>query len=83
MTDGDDGFLGGGAAGVVFGVVLAIFVGVVIIGGIKRIAKVTDKLVPFMAVFYVLACLIVLVGNAGAIPEAFGSSSRAPSPPRA
>ena len=71
VTGGDDGFLGGGAAGVVFGVVLAAFVGVVIIGGIKRIAKVTDKLVPFMAVFYVLACLIVLGGNAGAIPEAF------------
>ncbi len=71
VTGGDDGFLGGSAAGVVFGIVLAIFVGVVIIGGIKRIAKVTDKLVPFMAVFYVVACLIVLGGNLGSIPEAF------------
>jgi AGCS family alanine or glycine:cation symporter len=71
VTGGDDGFLGGSAAGVIFGIVLAVFVGVVIIGGIKRIAKVTDKLVPFMAVFYVVACLIVLLGNAGAIPEAF------------
>jgi AGCS family alanine or glycine:cation symporter len=70
VTGGEDGFLGGGAAGVVFGVVLAAVVGVVIIGGIKRIAKVTDKLVPFMAVFYVLACLIVLGGNLGSIPEA-------------
>jgi len=72
VTGGDDGFLGGGAAGVLFGIVLAAFVGIVIIGGIKRIARVTDKLVPFMAVFYVLACLIVLAANASAIPEAFG-----------
>jgi AGCS family alanine or glycine:cation symporter len=41
----------------------------VIIGGIKRIAKVTDKLVPFMAVFYVVACLIVLLGNAARSPR--------------
>jgi AGCS family alanine or glycine:cation symporter len=56
---------------VLFGIVLAAFVGVVIIGGIKRIAKVTDKLVPFMAIFYVSCCLIVLGANLGAIPEAF------------
>ena len=72
VTGGEDGFLGGGAAGVLFGIVLAAFVGVVIIGGIKRIAKVTDKLVPFMAVFYLLSCLIVLVFNIGAVPEAIG-----------
>jgi AGCS family alanine or glycine:cation symporter len=70
VTGGDDGLLGGGASGVVFGIVLAFFVGIVIIGGIKRIAKVTDKLVPFMAVFYVVACLIVLLANVGSIPEA-------------
>ncbi len=50
VTGGDDGFLGGSAAGVLFGIVLAICVGVVIIGGIKRIAKVTDNLVPFISV---------------------------------
>ena len=72
VTGGDDGLLGGGAAGVIFGIVLAGFVGVVIIGGIKRIAKVTDKLVPFMAVFYVGACLIVLLANLSALPEAIG-----------
>jgi AGCS family alanine or glycine:cation symporter len=71
VTGGDDGLLGGGASGVIFGIVLAAAVGVVIIGGIKRIARVTDKLVPFMAVFYVLCCLIVLGANLGAIPEAF------------
>ena len=72
VTGGDDGLLGGGASGVIFGIVLAFFVGIVIIGGIKRIAKVTDKLVPFMAVFYVLACLIVLAANFASIPEAIG-----------
>ncbi len=71
VTGGDDGFLGGGAAGVLFGVVLAAAIGLVIIGGIRRIAQVTGKLVPFMAVFYVVCCLIVLGANAGAIPEAF------------
>jgi alanine or glycine:cation symporter, AGCS family len=71
VTGGEDGLLGGAAAGVVFGIVLAIAVGVVIIGGIRRIAQVTGKLVPFMAVFYVTACLIVLAANASAIPEAF------------
>ena len=70
VTGGDDGFLGGSASGVIFGIVLAACVGVVIIGGIKRIAKVTDKLVPFMAVFYVVACLIVLLGNLSAVPDA-------------
>jgi alanine or glycine:cation symporter, AGCS family len=72
VTGGEDGPLGGGASGVIFGMVLAFFVGIVIIGGIKRIAKVTDKLVPFMAVFYVTACLVVLGTNITAIPEAFG-----------
>lgn len=70
VTGGDDGILGGGSAGVLFGIVLAALIGVVIIGGIKRIARVTDKLVPFMAVFYVAACLIVLGGNIGSVPEA-------------
>ena len=73
VTGGDDGFLGGGAAGALFGLGLAILVGVVIIGGIKSIAKVTGKLVPFMAVFYVLSCLLVLALNVTEIPSAFGS----------
>ena len=84
MTGGDDGFLGGSASGVVFGIVLAACVGVVIIGGIKRIAKVTDKLVPFMAVFYVAACLIVLGRQPQRDPRGLRSrSSTAPSRPRA
>ena len=70
VTGGADGPLGGGASGAIFGLVLAVLVGAVIIGGIKSIARVTDKLVPFMAVFYVVACLIVLLANFTQIPAA-------------
>jgi len=58
-------------AGFYFGIILAILVGIVIIGGIKRIAKVAEKIVPFMAVIYVGAALIILILNIGLIPEAF------------
>lgn len=56
-----------------FGLVMAVLVAVVIIGGIKSIAKVTDKIVPFMCGMYVLAGLIVIGFHASAIPEAFGA----------
>jgi AGCS family alanine or glycine:cation symporter len=71
ITGGEHSFLFGRAW--VFGVVMAILVGVVIIGGIKRIARVTDKLVPFMAALYILACLGVILSNASHIPEAFAA----------
>ena len=51
------------AAGFWIGVVLAVLVGVIIIGGIKRIAQVTEKVVPFMAVMYVVACLYIILSN--------------------
>ena len=50
--------------------VVAVIVGVVIIGGIKGIAKVTDKIVPIMCGVYVLAAIIVLGGNLDKIPSA-------------
>ncbi|MXW39725.1 MAG: alanine:cation symporter family protein [Synechococcus sp. SB0668_bin_15] len=62
-----------GVPNFVTGVVLAVLVFLVIIGGVKRIAQVTSALVPFMAVAYVLACLIILLSQAGAVPGAFGS----------
>jgi len=52
-----------------FGVLIAILVGAVILGGITRIARVTAKLVPFMAILYVLGCLTVLGVHFGRIPE--------------
>jgi len=57
--------------GPLFGVILAILVGAVIIGGIKSIANVTDKIVPFMAVLYVGAALVVIFANFGQIGSVF------------
>jgi len=54
------------------GIVLTILVGLVIIGGIKRIGSVAGRIVPFMCVIYVLAALYVLVLNAGEIPSMLG-----------
>lgn len=62
--------LEGGATGVIIGVVLAILVGIVIIGGIKKIASVTEKIVPFMAGIYVLASLIIIFSNISYIGDA-------------
>ena len=55
------------------GLALAAVVFAVIIGGIKSIARVTEKVVPFMAVFYCIFALIVIFLNAGAIPAAIGN----------
>ncbi len=52
------------------GVIMGIAVGLVIIGGIKRIAKIASIMVPFMAVAYILASLTILVMNFTAIPDA-------------
>ena len=62
----------GGNSGTIIGIFLALIVGVVIIGGIKRIASVTEKIVPFMAVIYVLACLFIIISNFNYIDNAFG-----------
>ncbi|TXE15756.1 alanine:cation symporter family protein [Psychroserpens burtonensis] len=64
--------LEGSNAGLYFGIVMAVLVAIVIIGGIKRIAKVTEKVVPFMAGVYVLAALVILVANWRLIDDAFG-----------
>ncbi|MHC9036664.1 alanine/glycine:cation symporter family protein, partial [Cobetia marina] len=71
VTGGDASFLIG--YGWLFGLVMAAIVGMVIIGGIKSIARVTEKLVPMMAVIYVIAALIILGFNFSAIPAAFGA----------
>jgi AGCS family alanine or glycine:cation symporter len=60
------------SAGAIIGVVLAILVGIIIIGGIKRIAQVTEKVVPFMAVMYLLACLYIIGANFSFVDDAFG-----------
>lgn len=59
-------------AGFIVGVVLAIVVGIIIIGGIKRIASVTEKVVPFMALIYILCCLYIIFSNFSLIDDAIG-----------
>ena len=57
-------------AGAMIGLVLATFVGIIIIGGIKRIASVTEKVVPFMALLYILACIYILAVNFSFVDDA-------------
>ena len=53
-----------------FGIIMAIAVGIVIIGGIRRIAATAEKIVPFMCAIYVLACLWIVLTNIGQVPAA-------------
>lgn len=59
------------ASGAIIGLILAVLIGFIIIGGIKRIASVTEKVVPFMALIYVLACLYIILSNFSLIDNAF------------
>jgi len=59
------------SAGFIFGLVMSVFVAIVIIGGIKRIGKVAERIVPFMCGIYVLAAIIILTINVSFIPLAF------------
>ena len=61
----------GGSARTIIGVIMMIFVGIIIIGGIKRIASVTEKIVPFMALLYVGACLYIILTNFSFVDNAF------------
>jgi AGCS family alanine or glycine:cation symporter len=63
--------LDSGSSGFIIGIILAVLVGVVIIGGIKKIASVTEKIVPFMAIIYVIASLIIIFANFQFIDDAF------------
>ena len=58
--------------GWLFGLIMAVLVAVVIIGGIKSIAKVTEKIVPFMVAIYVIAALVIIFANISALPAAIG-----------
>lgn len=64
------GILTGG--GWIFGVIIAFFVGLVIIGGIKSIAKVTERVVPLMVVIYLLAAFVIVFLNIEKVPESIG-----------
>ena len=55
------------------GICVAIFVALVLLGGVKRIGQVTEKLVPLMAVIYIVCALIVVFANVSAVPGVFAS----------
>ena len=62
----------GGNARTIIGLIMMFVVGIIIIGGIKRIASVTEKIVPFMALMYVFACLFIILSNITYVDDAFG-----------
>jgi AGCS family alanine or glycine:cation symporter len=70
VTGGTESFVDG--YGAVFGLVMAGLVGIVIIGGIKKIANVTEKIVPFMVAIYAIAVIAVLIMKIDLVPKAFG-----------
>ncbi|PHQ34179.1 alanine/glycine:cation symporter family protein [Rhodopirellula bahusiensis] len=61
-----------GSSGTIIGLVMAVLVAIVIIGGIKRIAKVTEKVVPLMALMYVIAALGIILMHIQSVPWAIG-----------
>ena len=71
VTGGDASWLAD--KGWLYGLIVAALVGLVIMGGIKGIARVTSKIVPFMAVIYVIAGLAIILMNYELVPSAFGA----------
>lgn len=71
VTGGEASWLYG--KGWLFGLIVAAAVGLVILGGIRSIARVTSKIVPFMGITYVVAGLVIIFGNLSAVPAAFGA----------
>ncbi len=69
-------FLAGGSGAVLFGLLLSVLVGIVIIGGIRRIGEVASTLVPFMCLAYMLCGLLILLTHASAVPGAFATILR-------
>ena len=70
------GIVGSGAVSMVnlvIGIVVAMLVAMVLLGGIKRIGSVSEKLVPFMALFYVILALGVVIINYRRVPQVFAS----------
>ncbi len=65
------------------GLGIAALAGAVIIGGIRRIGKVADKLVPFMGIAYVIGALVVIVANISQVPQAFATIIRSAFTPTA
>lgn len=67
---------GAATLNLVIGIVLAVLIALILLGGIKRIGQVTEKLVPFMAIMYILLAVGVVVVHIGNIPTVFSSIIR-------
>ncbi len=57
----------------IIGIVLAILIGLILLGGVKRIGQVAEKLVPFMAVFYIILAIGVVIVNINHVPAVFAA----------
>ena len=53
---------------IVMGAIVALIAAFIFIGGVRRLASVTEKLVPVMAIFYIIGCVIILIMHASALP---------------
>lgn len=71
ISGGADSFFGQNTW--VFGLIFSVLVAAVIIGGIKSIAQVTEKIVPFMCGLYIIAAIVVIVTNITQVPDAFAA----------
>ncbi|MCZ2523376.1 alanine/glycine:cation symporter family protein [Streptomyces sp. NPDC059506] len=71
VTGGDNGLLGSSAGALGFGLLIAAFAALVLIGGMRSIGQVTSRLVPAMAGVYIVACLVVILVNITHLPAAF------------
>jgi len=72
-----------GNINLILGIVIAALVAMVLLGGVKRIGQVTEKLVPFMAVLYIILALGVVISNIKSIPSVFASIITGAFSPRA
>lgn len=73
VTGGQEASFFGGGNAWVFGLIMSVLVGLVILGGMKSIARVTERVVPLMCGIYIVAALIVLISNITQVPEAFAA----------
>lgn len=73
VTGKNDSFFNGSGGSLLYGAVLAALVGLVLLGGVRAIGRVTSRLVPSMAVLYVAACLLVICFNITSVPAALSS----------
>ena len=60
-----------GISPTISGIFITIFVGLIVVGGVSRIGKISEIFVPFMAGFYILGCLFIILSNLGTIPSVF------------